>query len=289
MRITGRTKLAGIMGWPVTHSRSPALHNFWIEEHGVDGAYVPLAVRPEHLEQALRALPALGFRGCNLTLPHKQAALAIVDKLEPLARRIGAVNTIIVMPDGSLEGRNTDAFGFRENLRERVPDWKPSAGPAVVLGAGGGARGVLAALIEARVEEIRILNRTLARAERVASDLAAPATRITALPWNDMDSALRDAGLLVNTTSLGMGGEPELEIDLSRLPASAVVADIVYVPLETPILAAAREHGHRTVDGLGMLLHQGRPGFEAWFGSPVQVTRELRAAILTTLGAAGTR
>ena len=289
MRITGRTKLAGIMGWPVTHSRSPALHNFWIDEHGVDGAYLPLAVRPEHLEQALRALPALGFRGCNLTLPHKQAALAIVDKLEPLARRIGAVNTVIVMPDGSLEGRNTDAFGFRENLRERVPDWKPSAGPAVVLGAGGGARGVIAALIEARVEEIRIVNRTLARAERVASDLAAPATRITALPWNDMDSALRDAGLLVNTTSLGMNGEPELAFDLSPLPPAAVVADIVYVPLETPLLAAARERGHRTVDGLGMLLHQGRPGFEAWFGSPVQVTRELRAAILTTLGAAGTR
>ena len=289
MRITGRTKLAGIMGWPVTHSRSPALHNFWIEEHGVDGAYLPLAVRPEHLEQALRGLPALGFRGCNLTLPHKQAALAIVDKLEPLARRIGAVNTVIVMPDGSLEGRNTDAFGFRENLRERVPDWKPSAGPAVVLGAGGGARGVIAALIEARVEEIRIVNRTLARAERVASDLAATATRITALPWSDMDSALRDAGLLVNTTSLGMNGEPELEIDLSPLPPRAVVADIVYVPLETPLLAAARERGHLTVDGLGMLLHQGRPGFEAWFGSPVQVTRELRAAILTTLGAAGTR
>ena len=289
MRITGRTRLAGIMGWPVTHSRSPALHNFWIDEHAIDGAYLPLAVRPEHLEQALRALPALGFRGCNLTLPHKQAALAIVDKVDPLARRIGAINTIIVMPNGSLEGRNTDAFGFRENLRERAPDWSRSAGPAVVLGAGGGARGVIAALIEARVEEIRIVNRTLARADRVASDLAAPTTRVTTYPWNDMDSALRDAGLLVNTTSLGMSGEPDLEIDLAPLPPSAVVADIVYVPLETPLLAAARQRGHRIVDGLGMLLHQGRPGFEAWFGSPVQVTRELRAAVLTTLGVTGTR
>jgi shikimate dehydrogenase len=289
MRITGRTKLAGIMGWPVTHSRSPALHNFWIDEHAIDGAYLPLAVRPEHLEQALRALPALCFRGCNLTLPHKQAALAIVDKVDPLARRIGAINTIIVMPDGSLEGRNTDAFGFRENLRERAPDWSPAAGPAVVLGAGGGARGVIAALIEARVEEIRIVNRTLARAERVASDLASPTTRVTAHPRNDMGSALRDAGLLVNTTPLGMNGEPELEIDLTPLSPSAVVADIVYVPLETPLLAAARQRGHRTVDGLGMLLHQGRPGFEAWFGSPVQVTRELRAALLTTLGVTGTR
>ena len=289
MRITGRTRLAGIMGWPVTHSRSPALHNFWIDEHAIDGAYVPLAVKPEHLTQALRSLPVLGFRGCNLTLPHKQTALAIVDKVDPLARRIGAINTIIVTADGNLEGRNTDAFGFRENLRERAPDWKPSAGPAVVLGAGGGARGVVAALIEMRVEEIRIVNRTLARAEQVARDLTASATRITAAPWGDLDPALRDAGLLVNTTSLGMSGEPPLEIDLSPLPPAAVVADIVYVPLETPLLAAARQRGYRTVDGLGMLLHQGRPGFEAWFGSPVQVTRELRAALLTTLGVMGTR
>jgi shikimate dehydrogenase len=289
MRITGRTRLAGIMGWPVTHSRSPALHNFWIEEHAIDGAYVPLAVRPEHLEQALRALPAFGFRGCNLTLPHKQTALAIVDRVEPLARRVGAMNTVVVMPDGSLEGRNTDVFGFRENLRERAPDWQASAGPAVVLGGGGAARAVVAALIEARVEEIRLVNRTRARAEQVASDLASSAARITTHPWSDKEAALRDAGLLVNTTSLGMSGEPELEIDLSSLPPSAVVADIVYVPLETPLLAAARKRGHPTVDGLGMLLHQGRPGFEAWFGSPVQVTRELRAAVLTTLGTTGPR
>src|SRR5437870_2590835 len=194
MRITGRTRLAGIMGWPVAHSRSPALHNFWIEEHGIDGAYVPLPVRPEQLAEALRALPVLGFRGCNLTLPHKQTALSIVDRVEPLARRIGAMNTVIVMADGSLEGRNTDVFGFRENLRERAPDWTPTAGPAVVV-------------------------------------------------------------------------------------------DIVYVPLETALLATARQRGHRVVDGLGMLLHQGRPGFEAWFGSPVEVNRELRAAVLTTLTA----
>src|SRR6202040_3276839 len=152
MRITGKTRLAGIMGWPVAHSRSPALHNFWIEEHGIDGAYVPLPVRPEQLAEALRALPVLGFRGCNLTLPHKQVALSIVDRVEPLARRIGAMNTVIVASDGTLEGRNTDVFGFRENLRERAPDWKATAGPAVVLGAGGAARAVVAALSEARVE-----------------------------------------------------------------------------------------------------------------------------------------
>ena len=285
MRITGRTRLAGIMGWPVTHSRSPALHNFWIDEHGIDAAYVPLAVPPEQLAQALRALPALGFRGCNLTLPHKQAALAIVDRVDPLARRIGAMNTVIVAPDGSLEGRNTDVFGFRENLRERAPDWKASAGPAVVLGAGGAARAIVAALTEARVAEIRIVNRTLARAERLADDLTTPATCITIHPWSERDAAQRDAGLLVNTTSLGMTGEPELDLDLTPLPKHAVVVDIVYVPLETALLVAARKRGHPTVDGLGMLLHQGRPGFEAWFGRPVQVTRELRAAVMTTLGA----
>ena len=283
MRITGRTRLAGIMGWPVAHSRSPALHNFWIEEHGIDGAYVPLPVRPEQLAEALRALPMLGFRGCNLTLPHKQMALSIVDRVEPLAHRIGAMNTVIVMPDGTLEGRNTDVFGFRENLRERAPDWTPTAGPAVVLGAGGAARAVVAALIEARVEEIRIANRTPARAEQLADDLAAPATRMTVHAWDERDAALRDAGILVNTTSLGMAGEPVLKLDLSQLPPTAVVVDIVYVPLETALLVNARQRGHRVIDGLGMLLHQGRPGFEAWFGSPVQVTRELRAAVLTTL------
>jgi shikimate dehydrogenase len=285
MRITGRTRLAGIMGWPVAHSRSPTLHNFWIEEHGIDGAYVPLPVRPEQLAGALRALPMLGFRGCNLTLPHKQVALSIVDRVEPLARRIGAMNTVIVMPDGSLEGRNTDAFGFRENLRERASGWTPTAGPAIVLGAGGAARAVVAALIEARVEQIRIVNRTPARAEQLADDLAAPATRMTVHGWDGRDAALRDAGILVNTTSLGMAGEPELDLDLSQLPPTAVVVDIVYVPLETTLLATARRRGHPVVDGLGMLLHQGRPGFEAWFGSPAQVTRELRAAVLTTLTA----
>jgi shikimate dehydrogenase len=283
MRITGRTRLAGIMGWPVAHSRSPAMHNFWLEEQGIDGAYVPLPVRPQQLEHALRALPALGFRGCNLTIPHKRLALSIIDRVEPLARRIGAVNTIIIAPDGSLEGRNTDAFGFRETLRETVPDWKPASGPAVVLGAGGAARAVVAALIEARVREIRLINRTEARAELLARALANPSSRITVLPWSDRDRALAEAGLLVNTTSLGMAEEPALEIDLALLSLSAIVVDIVYVPLETALLAAARQRGHRVVDGLGMLLHQGRPGFEAWFGAPVRVTRELRAAVLTTL------
>ncbi|MGC2412582.1 MAG: shikimate dehydrogenase [Stellaceae bacterium] len=285
MRITGRTRLAGIMGWPVAHSRSPALHNFWLDENGIDGAYVPLAVRPEDLAQALRALPVLGFRGCNLTIPHKEKALSIVDRVEPSARRIGAMNTVIVAPDGSLSGSNTDLYGFCENLREAAPDWEPTAGPAVVVGAGGAARAVVAALIELGVAELRLVNRTVARAERVAEELATSTSRISIHPWDARDGALEGAGLFVNSTSLGMTGEPELAIDLARLPPRAVVVDLVYVPLETALLAAARRRGNRCVDGLGMLLHQGRPGFEAWFGTPVRVTRELRAAVLTTLAA----
>jgi shikimate dehydrogenase len=283
MRISGTTRLAGIMGWPVAHSRSPLLHGFWLREAGVDGAYVPLPVRPEHIAIALRALPALGFRGCNLTIPHKQTALSVVDRVEPLARRIGAVNTVIVTPDGSLEARNTDVFGFRENLREAAPNWNPTAGPAVILGAGGSARAAVAALADAGVVEIRIVNRTLSRAEAVARDLSTPATRITVHSWNEVNTVQRHAGLLVNTTSLGMIGEPPLLLDLTPLPPAAPVVDIVYVPLETGLLASAREQCHPVVDGLGMLLHQGRPGFEAWFGAPVQVTSELRAAIVATL------
>jgi len=280
MPISGAARLAGIMGWPVAHSRSPALHGFWLAEHNIDGAYVPLAVPPDRLCQALRALPALGFRGCNLTIPHKETALAVMDRVEPFARRIGAMNTVVVAADGSLEGSNTDVFGFRENLREQAPDW----GPAVVLGAGGSARAVVAALNAAGIEEIRLLNRTGARAEALAADLAQPGTRITVEPWEARAATLREAGILVNTTSLGMEKSPPLALDLSLLPVSAVVVDIVYVPLETGLLAAARRRGNRTVDGLGMLLHQGRPGFGAWFGVPVTVTPALRAAMLATFG-----
>jgi shikimate dehydrogenase len=286
MPITGAARLAGIMGCPIAHSRSPALHGFWLQEHGIDGAYVPLAVAPENLEQALRALPALGFRGCNLTIPHKQAALKIMDRVDEFARRIGAMNTVVVAPDGSLEGSNTDVFGFRENLREQAPDWRTAAGPAVVLGAGGAARSVAAALAAAGVSEIRLANRTRDRASSLARDLAVPETRITVYPWEQRGEALSGVGILVNTTSLGMENEPPLEIDLTALPVSAVVIDIVYVPLETGLLAAARRRGNQAVDGLGMLLHQGRPGFTAWFGAAPQVTPALRRAMLATFAGA---
>ena len=220
MKITGAARLAGIMGWPVAHSRSPLLHGFWLAETRVDGAYVPLAVRPGDIEPALRALPVLGFRGCNLTIPHKQTALRAVDRVDPFARRIGAVNTIVVAADGSLDASNTDIFGFRENLRDCAPDWSPSAGPAVVLGAGGSSRAVVAALGDMGVGEIRIVNRTRSRAEAVANDLANSTTLISVHSWNAASDVLDGAGLLVNTTSLGMTGEPHAR---SRLVAAAVV------------------------------------------------------------------
>lgn len=276
MMLTGRAKLAGVMGWPVTHSRSPRLHGYWLEQHGVDGAYLPLAVAPDQIETALRALPVLGFRGVNLTLPHKERALAVCDRIEEQARRIGAVNTVVVEGE-QLLGSNSDAFGFAESLKEGAPFWQAAKAPAVVIGAGGAARAVLVALLEMGVPEIRLVNRTHARAAELATTLGGACS---AVDWSDRGPALAGAGLLVNTTSLGMTGQPPLELPLDRLPETAVVQDIVYVPLETPLLAAARRRGNPTVDGLGMLLHQARLGFAAWFGVAPQVTDALRAFVL---------
>jgi shikimate dehydrogenase len=281
MTITGQARKAGVMGWPVGHSRSPVLHGWWLERHGIDGTYVPLPVRPGDLAVALRALPILGFAGCNLTIPHKEAAVGLVDVLDPQARRVGAVNTIVVRPDGTLEGRTTDGFGFVASIRERLPDWRAADGPAVVLGAGGGARCIVAALIEDGAREIRLCNRSIERAERLAADFA-PFCAVH--PWSERSgAALAGAALLVNATSLGMDGQPALDVPLGTLPRDAVVADIVYVPLETPLLAEARARGNRTVDGLGMLLHQARPGFAAWFGLMPEVTPALRERIVATL------
>ena len=276
MMLSGTTKLAGILGWPVAHSRSPRLHGHWLERYGIDGAYLPMPVRAERFTIALRSLADLGFRGVNVTIPHKQAALAACDDVEPMARRIGAVNTI-VMDDGRLVGSNTDGSGFMENLRQAQPDWDPTAGPAVVLGAGGAARAVVAALIEAGAPELRLLNRTQARSEALAAEWDG---RITACPWAERGSRLSEAAVLVNTTSLGLEGQAPLDIDLGALPSDALVTDIVYAPLETPLLAAARARGNPVVDGLGMLLHQARPGFSGWFGVDPEVTEELRAFVL---------
>jgi shikimate dehydrogenase len=271
-----RFLLAGVMGWPVMHSRSPKLHNFWLSRYGLTGSYLPLAIKAEGLRAALRALPALGFAGCNLTIPHKEAALAIVDRVDPLARRIGAMNCVVVAPDGSLDGYNFDAFGYVESIREAKPDWRADAGPIVVIGGGGGARAVLAGLIDAGTREIRLVNRTPARAQALARDLGGS---IKVIAWDHRAAALADAAMLVNTTNQGMVGEPPLDLALDRLPTDALVSDIVYIPRETPLLAAARARGNPTVNGLGMLLHQARPAFRAWFGIMPEVTPELRATI----------
>jgi shikimate dehydrogenase len=271
-----RFLLAGLMGWPVMHSRSPKLHNYWLAQHGLAGTYVPLAIKANDLRAALRALPTLGFSGCNLTIPHKEAALAIVDTVDPLARRIGAMNCVVVAPDGSLAGYNYDAFGFIESIREAQPGWRADAGPNVVIGAGGGARAVLAGLIDAGAREIRLVNRTPARAQALARDLGGP---IKAIAWADRAAALAGAATLINTTNQGMVGEPALDLALDQLPPRALVSDIIYIPRETPLLAAARKRGNPTVNGLGMLLHQARPAFRAWFGIMPDVTPELRALI----------
>ena len=271
--------LAGVMGYPVMHSRSPKLHNYWLAKYGLTGTYVPLAIKAEHLRAALRALPALGFSGCNLTIPHKEAALAIVDRIDPPARRIGAVNCIVVAADGSLTGQNHDAFGYIESVREAQPTWRADAGPIVVIGAGGGARAVLVSLIDQGAREIRLVNRTRTRAKALAAELGGP---ITALGWEQREVALKGAAMLVNATNQGMVGEPPLDLALDALPVSALVSDIIYIPRETVLLAAARKRGNPTVNGLGMLLHQARPAFHAWFGIMPEVTPELRAMIEAT-------
>ena len=275
-----RFLLAGVMGWPVMHSRSPKLHNYWFERYGLAGTYVPLAIQPEALEKALRALPALGFAGCNLTIPPKEQALRIVDHADARARRIGAISCVTVNPDGSLTGTNNDWYGFVENLREAFPGWRADAGPAVVMGAGGASRAVVDALIHEGAKEIRLINRTRARAESLAAALGGP---VSVLGWDERHKALEGAALLVNTTSQGMVGNPPLDLSLDALPRTADVCDIIYIPGETPLLKAARERGARTVNGLGMLLHQGRPAWRSWFDREVEVTGELRALIEATI------
>lgn len=274
--LSGRAKVAAVLGWPVSHSRSPRLHGHWLQRYGIDGAYVPLAVKPEDFPRALRALTLLNFAGCNVTLPHKEAALAACDEVDETARKIGAVNTVVVK-EGRLIGSNSDAFGFLENLKDGAPGWRAKAGPALVLGAGGAARAVIQALLGEGAPEVRLANRGKERAEELARHFGA---QVKVVAWLDRESAQTEASLLVNCTSLGMIGQPALELSLDRLPQGAVVSDLVYSPLETPLLKAGRARGLRCVDGLGMLLHQARPGFEAWFGLAPLVDAELRAAVL---------
>ena len=270
--LTARARLAGVAGWPVSHSRSPLLHNYWLRWHGIDGAYVPLPVRPEEFALAIAGLRAAGFAGLNVTVPHKETAFALCDTVEDSARHAGAVNTL-VFADGGVRGSNTDGAGFLANL---AAHGVAAGGPALLLGAGGAARAIAAALLSAGAP-VSIANRSPERAEALRAHL--PGLRV--LAWEARHDALGDHALLVNTTSLGMTGQPALAMRLDRAPPGLAVADIVYVPLETALLAAARAHGLRTVPGLGMLLHQAVPGFAAWFGvTPIvdQAAYDLLAA-----------
>ena len=273
-------RAAGVIGWPIFQSRSPAIHNYWMGKYGITGTYIAMPVQPGRVGPALRGLAALGFAGCNVTLPHKERAAEIVDTIDPVGQRTGAVNLIVVQPDGSLSGFNKDCYGFIESVREQAPDWRADAGPAVVLGAGGAARSVVLGLMDEGSKEIRLINRTHGRTEQLAALVGGP---VRVLHWGDREAALAGATMVVNTTNQGMIGQPALELRLDDLPRDAVVCDIIYNPLETPLLGAALARGNRVVDGLGMLLHQARPAFEAWFGVAPEITAELRTSIEATL------
>jgi len=271
--------IAGLLGWPVAHSRSPVIHNHWLAQYGIAGRYVLFAVPPEKLEQAVRGLSVLGLRGCNVTTPHKQAIFPLLNRVDDLARRIGAVNTVVVEKDGTLTGFNNDGNGFIQSLRDADPNWRPDSGPILVLGAGGASRAVVASLAAQGAKEIRVTNRTEDKAREIAD---AVGSAVKVVPWDKREEALAGVAMLANATSLGSTGKPALEISLDRLPKGAIVGDLIYVPPETPLLADARARGHITVNGLGLLLNQARPAFNAWFGVMPEITPALRAAIAAT-------
>ncbi len=282
MSLTGKAKLAGVIGWPVSHSLSPVLHGHWLEEYGIDGAMVPLAARREDFAAVIEGVRRAGFKGVNVTVPHKESAFAIAHTVDAAAQAAGAAN-LLVFTDGKIEGRNTDSVGLMESLRENIG---PLNGKGVVLlGAGGAARGALLALEMLGAGSIHLLNRDAHRAKTLASSLA-PHVKVPVYPGSldDWKNVAGNAALLVNSTSAGMGSNPPLDIDLGALPKSAAVCDIVYNPLETRLLKDAAARGHKTIDGLGMLLHQAVPSFQAFFGVRPAVTPALRRALVKVLG-----
>ncbi|SNB66524.1 shikimate dehydrogenase [Arboricoccus pini] len=285
MLISGRARLAGVMGWPIAHSLSPLLHGHWFERHAIDGSYIPLPVVPADLDLLFQALPKAGFRGWNVTLPHKERAFALVDRLTPTAERIGAVNTVLVDTDGTLIGDNTDGHGFTANLDDQAPGWQERTQNVILLGTGGAARGVAAALYDRGLRNFRLINRTLERARLLESELRRLGTlNLEIAPWKTRDEALADGDLLVQCTSLGMEGHEPLALDVAALPPHAVVADLVYRPLETDLLARARARNLRTVDGLGMLIHQAVPGFVHWGGQKPLIDATTRLLMRNALG-----
>lgn len=275
--MTNKIPLAGVIGSPISHSKSPALHGYWLKKYGIAGHYIPMDVKSQDLASALETLPKLGFRGVNITIPHKEVALSLADVVTDRAALIGAANTLTFRADGALQADNTDGYGFIANLKHSAPEWSAAAGPAVVLGAGGAARGVISALLSEGVPEIILANRTRARADMLREHFGA---KVKVVDWSALPKAITDAATLVNTTSLGMVGKPALKIDLGRINKATLVTDIVYTPLRTEFLENAAIAGCRTVDGLGMLLHQAVPGFESWFGKTPIVDDETRAVVL---------
>lgn len=269
--------LAGVIGSPIAHSRSPKLHRHWLNTYGIDGHYIPMDVAQQDLEQTIRLLPRLGFVGLNVTIPYKEKVMLIADMITDRATLIGAANTLIFRKDGKIHADNTDGYGFIENLRQGAPDWNPRAGSAAILGAGGAARAVVASLADAGVPEILISNRTRVRADKLKEDFG---QRLKVVDWVQAGNMLEESTLVVNTTSLGMVGKPELRVPLDGLRPGTVVTDLVYAPLRTRLLQVAEEQGCQTVDGLGMLLHQAVPGFERWFGTRPEVDATTRAAAL---------
>lgn len=275
--MTTRIPLAGVIGSPIAHSKSPQLHGHWLRQFNIKGQYIPMDVAPSDLAEVLTALPKAGFVGVNVTLPHKEAALKLATVVTDRATLIGAANTLIFQKDGGIHADNTDGYGFIENLRSGAPNWVPNAGPAAVLGAGGAARAVIVSLLEAGVPEIRLSNRSRARADQLRQDFG---NKVQVYDWVQAGNMMEGAALAVNTTSLGMMGKPELRVPLDGLSADTVVTDLVYAPLQTPFLQTAQDIGCVTVDGLGMLLHQGVPGFERWFGKRPIIDETTRAAVL---------
>ncbi len=275
--INGKTKIAGVIGWPITHSQSPRLHNFWLEKFSLNAVYIPLAVHPQNIEEVLKTLPKLGFSGVNITVPHKERIFEILDNCDSFASRVGAVNTVVIDDNGQLFGKNSDGFGFLENIKQSMPFWDPSKSKAVVLGAGGATRPIIASLIDSGVTNIRIVNRTLERAKILVQKMNFP---IDIFSWENMDNAIIDSNLLINTTVLGMYGQPPLSCNLTKLAPDAIVTDVVYYPLFTPLLNQAKDLGFHVVDGLGMLIHQARPSFKSWFGYMPDVNPELRSFII---------
>jgi shikimate dehydrogenase len=279
MANSNQFKLAGVMGMPIFQSRSPIIHNHWIAVHGIQAAYGHFPVQIDQVEAAVRGLAALGLAGCNITLPHKVKAMALMDHLTPMAQRVGAINCIVVQDDGSLHGHNNDGYGYLQSIKDEKPDWCADAGPIALLGAGGAARAVIIALIDAGALEIRLLNRSRDKAEQLA---ALNPQVVKVHDWSQRHAALAGAAMLINTTNQGMYDQPPLDFVLDDLPRAALVSDLIYVPLETPLIKAAKARGHVAINGLGMLLNQAVPAFEAWFGIKPVIDAALRQKILAT-------